>query len=164
MRRRRHARAGRRNGGGEQSSAESFDEAGLGRVTCRGEGEWAGGKAEVVEDGADDARGGDVGQHAPGIPFHHGQPPAFEPRYVIPVEDGARRRAPPVAGNAGRPEFSRQHPPDDRPPRAASSRDALPRRPQAEQRLLLLAQSKRPAWPESAAMSQPSVQVIQCVD
>jgi len=65
MRRRRHARAGRRNGGGEQSGAESFDEAGLGRVTRRGEGERAGGKAEVVEDGADDARGGDVGQHAP---------------------------------------------------------------------------------------------------
>ena len=52
MRRRRHARAGRWNGGGEQSGAESGDEAGLGWGTRRCGGESARGKAEVVEDGS----------------------------------------------------------------------------------------------------------------
>ena len=49
----------------EQSGAETGEEAGLGRVTRRGEGECAGRKAEVVEDGANNVRGGDVGQDAP---------------------------------------------------------------------------------------------------
>jgi hypothetical protein len=65
MGRRTHARAGGWNGGGEQSGAESSDEAGLGWGTRRCDGECAGGKAEVVKDGADGARGSDVGQHAP---------------------------------------------------------------------------------------------------